>query len=47
MEFLIHDLTPETQFLAATGYGTDLNFLSIIDQSHIIFDRKKNVVCVF
>ena len=25
--FLIHDLTPETQLLAAMGYGTDLNFL--------------------
>ena len=25
-EFLIHDLTPETQLLAAIGYGTDLNF---------------------
>ena len=27
LEFLIHDLTPETQLLVATGYGTDLNFL--------------------
>ena len=32
-EFLIHDLTPETQPLAAKGYGTDLNFLCIRDQS--------------
>ena len=40
-EFLIHDLTPETQLLAATGYGTDLNFLCIRVQLHIIFDRKK------
>ena len=31
-EFLIHDLTPETQFLAAIMYGTDLNFLCIRDQ---------------
>ena len=30
-EFLIHDLTPETQLLAAIGYGIDSNFL---------FDRK-------
>ena len=29
-EFLIHDLIPETQFLAAIGYGTDLK-----DQSHV------------
>ena len=28
LEFLIHDLTPETQLLAAIGHGTtDLNFL--------------------
>ena len=40
-EFLVHDLTPETQLLAAIGYGTDLNFLCIRDQLHIIFDRKK------
>ena len=48
-EFLIHDLTPETQVLAAIGYGTDLNFLYIKDQLYIIiiFDRKKNVICVF
>ena len=39
-EFLIHDLAPETQLLAAIGYGTDLNFLCIRDQLHIIFDRK-------
>ena len=39
---LIHDLTPETQLLAAIGYGTDLNFLCIRDQLHIIFDR-----CIF
>ena len=38
-EFLIHDLTPETQLLAAIGYGTDLNFLCIRDQLHIMFDR--------
>ena len=38
--FLIHDLTPETQLLAATGNGTDLNFPCIRDQLHIIFDRK-------
>ena len=25
-EFLIHDLTPETQLLAAIDNGTDLNF---------------------
>ena len=30
--FLIHDLTPETQLLAAVGYRTDLNFLCIRDQ---------------
>ena len=36
-EFLIHDLTPETELLAATGYGTDLSFLCIRDQLHIIF----------
>ena len=29
-EFLIHDLTPETQLLAAIGYGTDLYVLCII-----------------
>ena len=46
-EFLIHDiisfndLTPETQLLAATRYGTELNFLRIRDQLHIIFDRKQ------
>ena len=44
--FLIHDLIPKTQLLAATGYGIDLNFLSIRDQLHIIFD-KKNCDCVF
>ena len=33
MEFaFIYDLTPETQLLAATGYGTDLNFLCIRGQ---------------
>ena len=42
-EFLIHDLTPETQL----GYGTDLNFLCIRDQLHIIFDRIFFVICVF
>ena len=31
-EFLIYDLNPETQFLAAIGYGTDLNVLCIRDQ---------------
>ena len=36
----MHDLTPETQLLAAIGYGTYLNFLCITDQLHIIFDRK-------
>ena len=35
-EFLIHDFTPETQLLAAIGYGTDCKR----DQLHIIFDRK-------
>ena len=39
-ELLIYDLTPETQFLAAKGDGTDLNVLCIRDQLHIIFDRK-------
>ena len=39
-EFLIYDLTPEAQFLAAIGYGTDLNVLCIRDQLHILFDRK-------
>ena len=39
-EFLIHDLTPETRLLAAIGYGTDLNFLCISDQLHIISERK-------
>ena len=39
-EFLILDLTPETQLLAAIGYGTDLNFLCLRDQLQIIFDRK-------
>ena len=34
-EFLIHDLTPETQLLAATGYGTDLNFLCITYISYL------------
>ena len=24
-EFLIHDFTPKTKFLATIGYGTDLN----------------------
>ena len=38
-EFLIHDLTPETQLLAAIGYGNDLDFLCITDQLHIIFSR--------
>ena len=38
-EFLIHDLTPETQLLTAIGYGPDLNFLCIRDQLQIIFDR--------
>ena len=33
-EFLIHDLTPETQILSAIGYGTDLNFLCLRDQLH-------------
>ena len=41
-EFLIHGLTPETQLLGAIEYGTDLNFLCIRDQLHIIFD-----ICVF
>ena len=36
----IHDLTPETQLLAAIGYGKDLIFLCIRDQLHVIFDRK-------
>ena len=39
-EFLIHDLTPETQLLAAIVHGTDLNFLCITDQLHIICNRK-------
>ena len=39
-QFLIHDLTPETQLLSAIGYGTDLDVLCIRDQLHIIFDRK-------
>ena len=39
-EFLIHDLTPETQLWPETGQGTDLNFLCIRDQLHIIFGRK-------
>ena len=44
-EFLIHDLTSETQHLAAIGYGIDLNFLCIRDQLHIIFrDRSGSVV---
>ena len=34
--FLIHDLTSTTQLLAAIGYGTDLNFLCLRDQLHII-----------
>ena len=42
-KILIHNLTPETQLLAAIGYGTDLNFLCIRDQLRIIFDRK--VLC--
>ena len=46
-EFLIQDLTPEMQPLAATGYGTDLNFLFIRDQLHIIFDRKKLLFVFF
>ena len=40
-EFLIHDLTPEAQLMAAIGYGTDFNFLCIRDKLHIILDRKK------
>ena len=38
-EFLLHDLTPETQLLAAIGYGTDLNFLCIRDQLHIFYRK--------
>ena len=37
--FLIHDLTPETQFLAATGYATGY-FLCVRNKLHIIFERK-------
>ena len=40
--FLIHDLTLETQLLAAIAYGTDLNFLCIRDQlqlSYLYFER--------
>ena len=37
-EFLIYNLIPETQLLAAIGYGTDLNFLCKRDQFHI-FDK--------
>ena len=44
-EFLIHDSTPETQLLAAIGYGTDLNFLCIRDQLHIIINRKFCDLC--
>ena len=44
-EFLIQDLTTETHFLATIGYGTDLNFLCLRDQLHIIFDRKKCDLC--
>ena len=36
--FLIHNLTPETQLLAAVGYRTDF-FLCIRDQLYILFDR--------
>ena len=35
-EFLVHDLTSETQLLAATWYGTGLNFLCIRNQLYII-----------
>ena len=46
-EFPIHDLTPETQILAAKGYGADLNFLCILKRPVInIFDRKI-MICVF
>ena len=38
-EFLIHDIICETQILAATGYGIDLNFLCKRDKLYIIFDR--------
>ena len=41
----IHDLTPETQLLAAIGYGTYFNFICIRDQLHIIFDRKNCELC--
>ena len=43
----IHDLTPETQLLAAIGYGNYLHFLCIRDQLHIIFTEKTLVICVF
>ena len=44
-EFLIHDLTPETQRLAVIGHGTDLSFLCIRDQLHIIFDTHPDGIC--
>ena len=40
--FLIRDLTPETQLLAAIGYGTDLNFLCVRDLSSISYLTEKN-----
>ena len=47
-EFLIHVSFPETQLLAAKGYGNDLNFLYIRDQLiQIIFDRIFCDLCVF
>ena len=46
LEFLIHDLTPETQLLAAIGYRTDLNFLCLRDQLHIIFGENALILCV-
>ena len=45
--FLIHNLTPETQLLAAVGYRTDLNFLCIRDQLYILFDRFFFMIFVF
>ena len=44
-EFLIHDLIPDTQLLAAIGYETDLNFICIRDKLHIILTEKFCDLC--
>ena len=46
-EFLMHDLTPGTQLLAAIGHGTtDLNFLYIPVTYHHLTEKNCDLCCL-